>query len=169
MIITNLQGMILKTNQAMQKYTGLSKEQLLAKNWFELYPIENNIRIINRQKELTEKGTFGPYIIELQSNKNVKTILSVEDYLSRDELGNTQIWSFASDISKEQHALAELSLSQQKYKATFRGGKITQPFGIKKKIRNLLGQKKIRQPLGTKKIKQHLRTKKSCNLLGQKK
>ena len=118
-IITNLQGMILKTNQAMQKYTGLSKEQLLAKNWFELYPIENNIRIINRQKELTEKGTFGPYIIELQSNKNVKTILSVEDYLSRDELGNTQIWSFASDISKEQHALAELSLSQQKYKATF--------------------------------------------------
>ncbi|MDX2421781.1 MAG: EAL domain-containing protein, partial [Amphritea sp.] len=37
----------------------------------------------------------------------------------RDELGHTQIWSFASDISKERQALAELSLSQQKYKATF--------------------------------------------------
>ncbi|GAB2684617.1 CheR family methyltransferase [Aliiglaciecola aliphaticivorans] len=30
-IITNMQGMILKTNRAMQKFTGLSREQLLAK------------------------------------------------------------------------------------------------------------------------------------------
>ncbi|MDO6593938.1 EAL domain-containing protein [Neptuniibacter sp. 1_MG-2023] len=118
-IITNLQGMILKTNHAMQTYTGLTREQLLAKNWFDLYPIEDNTRFLNRQKELTEKGTFGPYIIELKSKGNVTTVLDVEDYLSRDELGNTQIWSFASDISKERHALAELSLSQQKYKATF--------------------------------------------------
>ncbi|XQW85300.1 EAL domain-containing protein [Thalassotalea piscium] len=117
-IITNLQGMILKTNHAMQTYTGLTREQLLAKNWFDLYPVEDNRRFLNRQKELTEKGTFGPYIIELINN-DITTILEVEDYLSRDELGHTQIWSFASDISKERRALAELSLSQQKYKATF--------------------------------------------------
>ncbi|MBU2966016.1 EAL domain-containing protein [Amphritea sp. 2_MG-2023] len=118
-IITNLQGMILKTNHAMQTYTGLTREQLLVKNWFDLYPIEDSTRFLNRQKELTEKGTFGPYIIELTSDEGVTTILNVEDYLSRDELGHTQIWSFASDISKERQALAELSLSQQKYKATF--------------------------------------------------
>ncbi|MBU2880164.1 EAL domain-containing protein [Aliiglaciecola lipolytica] len=123
-IITNLQGMILKTNHAMQKYTGLSREQLLAKNWFDLYPIENSSRFINRQKELTEKGTFGPYILELESGGITKTILNVEDYLSRDEQGNTQIWSFASDISKERHALTELSISQQKYKATFENANI---------------------------------------------
>ncbi|MFA3792269.1 EAL domain-containing protein [Aliiglaciecola sp. SL4] len=123
-IITNLQGMILKTNHAMQKFTGLSKEQLLAKSLLNIYPIDDTGYFLSRQKQLIEKGTFGPYIIELNSANNGNTILEIEDYLSRDESGNTQVWSFASDISKEKHALAELSLSQKKYKATFENANI---------------------------------------------
>ncbi|MFT2090648.1 EAL domain-containing protein [Paraglaciecola sp. 2405UD69-4] len=118
-IITNLDGLILKTNHAVQTFSGLTREQLLAKNLVELYSHHESPNFSNRKRELIEKGKFGPYIIKLEPTPDKITTLKVEDYISNDELGNTQIWSFSTDISKERQALAELSLSQKKFKTTF--------------------------------------------------
>ena len=118
-VITNMEGVILKTNTAMQNFYRLAPEQLLAKHWITLSPLQENIDLSTREKELTENGKFGPYKINIKSPDAIDTILEVVDYLSRDEKGNSQIWSFASDISKETYARQELLLSQQKYKATF--------------------------------------------------
>ena len=118
-VITNMEGLILKTNTAIQNFYGLPTEQLLAKHWITLSPLQENIDLSTREKELTENGKFGPYKINIKSPDGMDTILEVADYLSRDEKGNSQIWSFASDISKETYARQELLLSQQKYKATF--------------------------------------------------
>ncbi|WP_413692799.1 EAL domain-containing protein [Psychromonas sp. KJ10-2] len=118
-VITNLEGIILKTNTAMQGFCRLPREQLLAKHWLNLAPVQMDIDFSNREKELTESGKFGPYNIHIKSENGMDTILRTEDYLSRDEKGNSQIWSFASDISKETYARQELLLSQQKFKATF--------------------------------------------------
>ena len=118
-VITNMEGLILKTNTAMQVFSRLSREQLLAKHWLNLFPLHDGLDFSNRDKELKENGQFGPYTIEIESPEGMNTILEVEDYLSRDDLGNSQIWSFASDISKETYARNQLLLSQKKYKATF--------------------------------------------------
>ncbi|MEG3753889.1 EAL domain-containing protein [Psychromonas arctica] len=118
-VITNMEGIILKTNTAMQKFYDLSREQLLAKHWITLTPLHEDVDLLLREKELAEKGKYGPYKVNIKSANGMDTILEVADYLSRDEKGNSQIWSFASDISKETYARRELLLSQQKYKATF--------------------------------------------------
>ena len=123
-VITNMDGIILKTNTAIQNYSRLSREQLLTKYWINLFPSQEQIDFSNRDKELAENGKFGPYTLELESQDGINTILEVEDYLSRDDLGNSQIWSFASDISKETYARNELLLSQQKYKTTFNNANI---------------------------------------------
>ena len=118
-VITNMKGLILKTNTAMQNFYRSSREQLLAKHWISLSPSQESIDFSNRDKLLTEHGKFGPYTIEIESPDGINTFLKVEDYLSRDDMGHSQIWSFASDISKETYARHELLLSKQKYKATF--------------------------------------------------
>ncbi|WP_413700754.1 PAS domain S-box protein [Psychromonas sp. KJ10-10] len=123
-VITNLQGMVLKTNNAMQSFTGFNREQLLAKNWLEIFSIKYSDLFLNRQNELTKNAKFGPYTIQLESLDNEIKILQIEDYLSKDELGNTQIWSFATDISKEKEAIRQLSLSEEKYKTTFESANI---------------------------------------------
>lgn len=117
-VITNLQGMVLKTNNAMQSFTGFNREQLLAKNWLEIFSIKYSDLFLTRQRELTKNAKFGPYTIELESKDNSIKTLRVEDYLSKDDLGNAQIWSFATDISQEKLALYQLSLSEEKYKTT---------------------------------------------------
>lgn len=116
-IVSNAEGMFIRTNRAMQRYTGLSREQLLAKNWRNFFTPANQEVFHKRQYELTTNGKFGPYVIE--SFTATRVILQVEDYLSKDDDGNIQIWSFASDVSKEKLALKELSISEKRYKSTF--------------------------------------------------
>lgn len=118
-IISNAQGIFIRTNTAMQRYTGLSKERLLAKNWSDFFGEENNELFKKRQFELTFNGKFGPYVLELYITGKEVTFLKISDYMSKDDEGNIQIWSFASDISKEKSVLSKLSLSEQKYKNTF--------------------------------------------------
>ncbi|WP_435237204.1 EAL domain-containing protein [Psychromonas sp. PT13] len=146
-VITNMDGLILKTNKAMQYYSRLSREQLLAKHWLSLSSLQRNADLSNRNKELIDNGKFGPYIIEFESLDGLNTLLEVEDYLSRDEFGHSQIWSFASDISKETYARNELLLSQRKYKATFDHANIGiahvglngEWISVNKSISNMLG------------------------------
>lgn len=116
-VVSNAEGMFIRTNRAMQRYTGLSREQLLAKNWREFFTSTDQSIFRERQYALTTIGKYGPYILETLSDS--QSILQVEDYMSKDDDGNIQIWSFASDISKEKIALNELSLSEKRYKSTF--------------------------------------------------
>jgi two-component system CheB/CheR fusion protein len=123
-VITNFQGMVLKTNNAMQTFTGFNREQLLAKNWLEIFSIKYSELFLKRQKELNANGKFGPYYLELDIDENETKTLQIEDYLSNDELGNIQVWSFTTDVSKEKQAIRELSLSEQKFKTTFESANI---------------------------------------------
>jgi PAS domain S-box-containing protein len=39
-IVCNKQGLILRTNEAMQKLTGFAKEKLLTENWNDYFSLE---------------------------------------------------------------------------------------------------------------------------------
>ena len=118
-IVSNIEGMFLRTNRAMQEYTGLNKEQLLTRNWSDYFNLKNQDVLEKRHSALTNNGKFGPYSLELLRKNKESIFLEVEDYISKDDEGNTQIWSFASDITTEKFALSELSKSEERYKATF--------------------------------------------------
>ncbi len=118
-VVSNAQGMFLRTNRAMQKYTGLSKEKLLTKSWSDYFNVENKDLFEERKKALVVDGKFGPYTLELLGQSRESILLKIEDYLSKDDEGNIQTWSFASDITSEISALNKLSISEERYKSTF--------------------------------------------------
>ncbi|MDZ7819203.1 MAG: PAS domain S-box protein [Aliarcobacter sp.] len=113
-VISNAEGIFIRTNKAMQRFSGLSREQLLAKNWRDFFTSKNTELFHTRQYELTSNGKFGPYVLEFFNKGKENTFLEIVDYMSKDDEENIQIWSFGTDISKERSVLTKLLLSERK-------------------------------------------------------
>lgn len=113
MIVCNKQGLILRTNEAMQKLTGFAKEKLLTENWNDYFSLEGENLAQERYEKLMLDGQYGPYQMTIMTNDQKSIYLQAQDYLSKDDGGHTQIWTFASDITKERIALHRLAKMKQ--------------------------------------------------------
>ena len=118
-VVTNADGIVLRSNPAMQRFMGISREGLLAKNWRDIVLSKSPDTALERQKLLLKNGTYGPYVLEFNNQSDVCTIVKIMDYVNIDQDGNVQIWSFATDISKERNMVSELSLKEERYRGTF--------------------------------------------------
>jgi two-component system CheB/CheR fusion protein len=118
-IVCNKQGLILRTNEAMQKLTGFAKEKLLTENWNDYFSLEGENLAQERYEKLMLDGQYGPYQMTIMTNDQKSIYLQAQDYLSKDDGGHTQIWTFASDITKERIALHRLAENEARYRNTF--------------------------------------------------
>lgn len=118
-VVTNKNGFILRTNDAMQKLTGCSQEKLLTERWIDHFNLEDQILANERFEKLMANGSYGRYQMRLVTKDNKFVVLDAHDYLSQDENGHTQIWTFAADITKELNALNQLAENEATYRATF--------------------------------------------------
>ena len=118
-IISNLEGVFLRTNTAMERITGYNKDRLLGMCWQDLLNDKETSLYKGKHTELISDGKSGPYVVDISTINKDRKFLSIENYISKDEKGNVQVWSFASDISKEKAIQEKLEMNQKKYILTF--------------------------------------------------
>ncbi|WP_370051830.1 EAL domain-containing protein [Neptunomonas sp.] len=118
-VLTDIDGNILKTNASMVAIAQLPQSTLLKKNWHDIIcklpPGKNE----NHLDQLLANKKYGPYQAVIHVNNNEKKILKITDYLSTGQESDMKIWSFAQDVTESCKVLAELKLSNQKYQTTF--------------------------------------------------
>ncbi|MCG7923899.1 MAG: EAL domain-containing protein [Candidatus Thiodiazotropha taylori] len=120
-VVSTLEGMIVRVNNAMQSICDQKGDKLLSMNWIDLdcEGTQPQSRLL-----LVQEGFAGPYKLKIRTPSELSKTLSVQDYLIKTSEGKPQIWSFLKDITAEEEYKLELILSEKKYKATFESANI---------------------------------------------
>jgi two-component system CheB/CheR fusion protein len=114
-VVCTMGNIFVRTNQAMQQLTGLSKDKLLAKSWDDF---DLGGTIAKERADLMKEKHIGPYELNLLIDGEPR-VWCIEDYLLPDKGERYQIWSFVEDITDEVDTRDRLSESEERYKATF--------------------------------------------------
>jgi len=118
-IVSTMDGVILRTNTSMQMIIGENEDALITKTWKDISYYYNAELEKKNYNQLLKDSYFGPYKRVVVTKNNNKKTLRIQDYLLEDDRGLIQVWSFATDITQEELIKHDLQLGEEKYKATF--------------------------------------------------
>ncbi|MCF1456595.1 MAG: EAL domain-containing protein [Shewanella sp.] len=120
-VVSTLEGMIVRVNHAMESISDQKGDKLLSMNWIDL---DYEGKQTHCRSSLIQEGFAGPYKLKIKTPSGKPRALSVQDYLIKTAEGKPQIWSFLKDITVEEEFKRELILNEKKYKATFENANI---------------------------------------------
>jgi diguanylate cyclase (GGDEF)-like protein/PAS domain S-box-containing protein len=106
-MIDNKSGKFLEVNDAVLRSTGYSKEEFLNLSIPEITPPEYEEQELNKAREISETGHFGPYEKEFFRKDGSRYPVSISGALFTNEKGKQMIWGIIEDISSRKQAEEE--------------------------------------------------------------